>query len=149
MTNAIYWDTSALVKLYAAEPDSADYRKLMLAQREEIAVSFLHRVELCFALHGKEVRGEIAAGAADSLHRSFKRHLEEGRYLEVPWGEDVAAEARVALEDVLGAVPPAILRSLDGLHLGAARAARITRLVTTDLRMSQAAAVLGFQCLKP
>ncbi len=25
MANAIYWDTSALLKLYAPEPDSSDY----------------------------------------------------------------------------------------------------------------------------
>ena len=30
MANAIYWDTSALIKLYAPEPDSNDYLRLLI-----------------------------------------------------------------------------------------------------------------------
>ena len=50
MANAIYWDTSALLKLYAPEPDSSDYLRLLIQQPEDLAISFLHRVELYFAL---------------------------------------------------------------------------------------------------
>jgi prevent-host-death family protein len=57
MANAIYWDTSALLKLYAPEPDSGDYLRLLIQQPEDLAICFLHRVELYFALRGKESRG--------------------------------------------------------------------------------------------
>jgi predicted nucleic acid-binding protein len=45
MTNAIYWDTSALLKLYAPEPDSSDYLRLLIQQSEDVAISFLHWVD--------------------------------------------------------------------------------------------------------
>ncbi len=54
MANAIYWDTSALIKLCASEADSSDYLRLLVRHSEDIAISFLHRVELFFALRGKE-----------------------------------------------------------------------------------------------
>jgi predicted nucleic acid-binding protein len=40
MTDSIYWDTSAIIKLYAPESDSADYRRLVIAQPERLAISF-------------------------------------------------------------------------------------------------------------
>jgi predicted nucleic acid-binding protein len=46
MNEAIYWDTSAILKLYAPEPDSGDYLRLLIQQTEDVALSFLHRVEL-------------------------------------------------------------------------------------------------------
>ena len=71
MANAIYWDTSALLKLYAPESGSSDYLRLLIRQPEDLAISFLHRVELYFALRGKESRGEIAAGSAARLFELF------------------------------------------------------------------------------
>ncbi len=56
MTNAIYGDTSALLKLYAPEPDSSDYLRLLIQQSEDVAISFLQRVERYFALRGKRDR---------------------------------------------------------------------------------------------
>ncbi len=74
MANAIYWDTSALLKLYAPESDSSDYLRLLIQQPEDLAISFLHRVELYFALRGKESRGEIAAGSVARLFQLFEQH---------------------------------------------------------------------------
>jgi len=90
MANAIYWDTSALIKLYAPEPDSSDYLRLLIEQPEDLAISFLHRVELYFALCGKESRGAIVTGSAKRLFQLFDRHVSAGRYNLIPWGEDVA-----------------------------------------------------------
>ena len=64
MADAVYWDTSALIKVYAIEADSTDYRQLLLGQSEAIALSYLHRVELYYGLSGKEQRGEIKPGSA-------------------------------------------------------------------------------------
>jgi uncharacterized protein len=121
MTHAIYCDTSALLKLYAPEPDSSDYLRLLIQQSEDVAISFLHRVELYFALRGKESRGEIAAGSARRLFQQFERHVNSARYFIIPWGEDVALEARRLLDTCLTATPAVMLRSLDGLHLGSAK----------------------------
>ncbi len=45
MTQGVYWDTSALVKLYAPEPDSSAYLRFLLSQRGEVILSHLHLAE--------------------------------------------------------------------------------------------------------
>lgn len=149
MANAIYWDTSALLKLYAPEPDSSDYFRLLIQQREDVAISFVHRVELYFALAGKELRGEIASGSAQRLFQLFEQHVSSGRYFVIPWGDDVAWEARRLLDTSLSATSPVMLRSLDGMHLGALRAARIQSVVTADLKMRNAAGVMSIKVIEP
>ena len=149
MANAIYWDTSALIKLYAPEPDSSDYLRLLIQQPENLAISFLHRVELYFALCGKESRGEIAGGFAKRLFQLFERHVSAGRYYLIPWGDDVAFESRLLLDESLNATPPVVLRSLDGLHLGALRAAKIQNVVTADMRMRDAARSVAIGVIEP
>jgi len=149
MANAVYWDTSALLKLYAPEPDSSDYLRLLNEQPEDLAISFLHRVELYFALCGKESRGEIVSGSARRLFQLFDGHVSAGRYYLIPWGEDVALKARQLLDASLSAAPPVMLRSLDGLHLGALRAAKIQSIVTADMRMRAAARMAAICVIEP
>jgi len=143
MASAIYWDTSVLLKLYAEEPDSEHYRGILCLRTEQVAISFLHRVELLYALAAKEQRGEIAVGQAETLYASFRKHRGEGRFLEIPWGEDVENAAHEALTTCKNHEPPVPLRSLDGFHLGAIRAAGIQTIITTDLRFRAAAECLG------
>jgi hypothetical protein len=149
MASAIYWHTSALIKLYAPEPDSSDYLRLLIQQPEDLAISFLHRVELYFALCGKESRGEIASGSAKQLFQLFEQHVRAGRYYLIPWGEDVAIVARQLLDAALSRSPPAMLRSLDGLHLGAMGAANIQNVVTADARMRDAAQIAAISVIEP
>ena len=143
MTFAVYWDTSALLKLYAPEQDSDQYRRLLIAQQEHVAISTLHDVEFYYALRCKEARSEMAVGASRQLIESFHQHVKEGRYFQIPWGQDLVQNARDALDRCLTQTPPRPLRSLDGLHLGALLAANIRSLVTADVRMQEAASELG------
>lgn len=94
MRAAIYWDTSVLLKLYAPEPDSGHFRQLLRTQTMPMAVSFLHRIELNYALVAKELRGEICQGSARRLFAAFLDHREQGRFLEIPWSDDVEHHAR-------------------------------------------------------
>lgn len=147
MESAIYWDTSVLLKLYADEPDSIHYREKLCQQKEQVAISFLHRVELLYALAAKEQRGEIKEGQAKLLFASFQKHRGEGRFLEIPWGEDVESAAHEVLATCGNRAPPVPLRSLDGFHLGAIRAAAIRKVISTDIRFRAAAECLGLDLL--
>ncbi|MEO0414490.1 MAG: type II toxin-antitoxin system VapC family toxin [Verrucomicrobiota bacterium] len=149
MSDWVYWDTSALLKIYATEADSAAYLSLLTSQPNRIAVSFLHRAEIYFGLNGKEARGEITRGAAKSQYQSFEAHIESKRFWEIPWGGDVVTEAHLALDKNLQATPPVWLRTLDGLHLGAMVAGKVSKLVTADIRMQEAALKLGMTCVEP
>lgn len=147
MESAIYWDTSVLLQLYADEPDSIHYREKLCQQKEQVAISFLHRVELLYALAAKEQRGEIKEGQAKLLFASFQKHRGEGRFLEIPWGEDVESAAHEVLATCGNRAPPVPLRSLDGFHLGAIRAAAIRKVISTDIRFRAAAECLGLDLL--
>lgn len=67
----------------------------------------------------------------------------------IPWGEDVASAARRLLDASLNAAPPVMLRSLDALHLGALRAAKIQSVVTADMRMRDAAHITAIGVIEP
>ncbi|MDA8744842.1 type II toxin-antitoxin system VapC family toxin [Rubripirellula amarantea] len=149
MTSAIYWDTSALLKLYAPESDSGDYRRLLISRPERIAVSTLHFVELYYALVAKEKRNEIQVGAAKSLFQSFMRHADEQRYISIAIDAKATTFSCQVLDRCVGITSPVPLRSLDGLHLGAMNSAGITLLVTADVRMKRAAQTVSLTTIEP
>ncbi len=149
MSAALYWDTSALLKLYAQELDSSAYRQMLIARKEHPVVSFLHRVELFYALRHKEARAEIAPGAAARLFSDYSRHLSEGGFHVISWRDDLARESHELLDQCLGSPASVSLRSLDGLHLSALCMSGASGLVTTDAGMRRAAGKLGIRLVDP
>lgn len=125
-----YLDSSALVKLLVAEPGSDDLRS-WIAGRPRIASCALVRTEVPRAV----------------------RHL----------GADALARARmsllgialIALDDRLldtaALLDPAVLRSLDAIHLAAALSlgADLEAIVSYDARMLESARLLGLPTARP
>ena len=148
MTSPFYWDTSALLKCYAPEPDSHAYRAL-LCDRPRVVICFLHRIEMAYALQQKESRGELLPTSARHLTALFDRDADEGRFVVLPWGPDLVKAARDVLEQYLSPQESVPIRTLDGIHLAAARAAGLPGIVTMDKRMRAAAAALGFYIVDP
>lgn len=65
----IFWDTSALLKLYVAEPDSKAFATL--AQNEEApAISAWTTHEILCGLHRKELLRDLMAGGAEAIYQS-------------------------------------------------------------------------------
>jgi predicted nucleic acid-binding protein len=147
--HTVYWDTSACLKLYVHEPDSLHYRRLILHNSGKIAISFLNRLEIHYALLTKERRGDLASGAATELFNLFEKDIHLGRFWVIPWGEDIGRQATRVADFCLNRPDPIFLRTLDGIHLGAIRAAGICQLVTSDHRMEIAATAIGLECIKP
>lgn len=148
MSSPLYWDTSALLKCYAPEPDSRAYRTL-LCDRPRVVICFMHRIEVAYALRQKESRGEILPKAARHLTALFDRDCDEGRFVVLPWGPDLVKAARDVLERSAGEQESVPIRTLDGIHLAAASAAGLPGIVSTDKRMRSAAAALGFDIVDP
>lgn len=148
MNTPLYWDTSALLKCYAPEPDSHAYRTL-LCERPRVVICFMHRIEMAYALRQKENRGEILPTAAGHLTSLFDRHADEGRFVVLPWGQDLVNAARDVLAGSATGQPPVAIRTLDGIHLAAARVAGLAAIVSTDRRMRVAAESLGFGVVDP
>jgi predicted nucleic acid-binding protein len=127
---AVYLDSSALVKLVVAEPESPALRRY-LRQRATRVSCALARVEVVRAVrpHGSEV----VARARRVLARVQLLRLDD------------------ALLDSAAGIDSAVLRSLDAIHLAAARSFEdsLGSLVTYDVRLCEAAEQLGLTVTAP
>jgi uncharacterized protein len=127
---ATYLDSSAIVKLVIAEPQSAALRKF-LRRRRPLLSSAVARTEVLRAVLGESERG--IARARVVLAR-----------LDLVRVNDRVLEAA-------GELLPAELRSLDAIHLATARqvGSDLGHLVTYDDRMLNAARLLGLATAAP
>jgi predicted nucleic acid-binding protein len=127
---AIYIDSSAIVKLAVAEPESASLRRY-LRRRGPLVVSALARTEVGRALlplGPVAVRRGIDVLARLDLIRVSDRILAESATLM-----------------------PVNLRSLDAIHIATMRqlGPSIIRVLTYDVRMANAVGALGLTVVAP
>ncbi|HEY1515674.1 MAG TPA: type II toxin-antitoxin system VapC family toxin [Solirubrobacteraceae bacterium] len=125
-----YVDSSAIVKLVVAEPESKTLRRY-LSRRQPLASSALARTEVARAL--MPGGPEAVARGEDVLRRI--------QLLRV--NDRVLGEA--------GRMEPAELRSLDAIHLASARqlGLSVKQIVTYDERMAEAARASGWSVAAP
>ena len=138
---AAYFDSSAIVKLYANELHHEAVRNLV----EVPICTSLARVEVTAAFFGKARSGEMTMNVAEVLRDVFLADWEDGRFLHVAPNESIETEAAQ-----LAAVH--MVRGFDAVHLATALAARravpeLDLFVCFDKRLSQAAANEGFELL--
>jgi predicted nucleic acid-binding protein len=125
-----YIDSSAIVKLAVAEPESRALRRA-LSRRTTLVTSALARTEVARALLPL---GPEAVQRGDEVLRRVQL---------------LRVNDRVLIE--AGRLEPPELRSLDAIHLASARqlGASLTRIVTYDARMADAARACGWSVLAP
>jgi predicted nucleic acid-binding protein len=125
-----YVDSSAIVKLVVAEPESKALRRY-LSRRQPLVSSALARTEVARAL--------LPAGPAATA-----RGQEVLRRIQL-----LRVNDRV-LNDA-GRLEPAELRSLDAIHLASARqfGSSLRLIVTYDERMAEAAKASGWSVASP
>jgi predicted nucleic acid-binding protein len=125
-----YVDSSAIVKLVVAEPESKELRRY-LARRQPLVSSALARTEVVRALMPS---GEDAVARGQEVLRRVQ-------LLRV--NDWVLTEA--------GRLKPTELRSLDAIHLASASqlGASVGQIVTYDERMAEAAKAIGWSVASP
>jgi predicted nucleic acid-binding protein len=129
-TRLTYIDSSAIVKLVIAEPESKALRRY-LSRRQPLVSSALARTEVARALlpGGPEpvARGETVLRRIQLLRLNDR----------------VLGDA--------GTMQPAGLRSLDAIHLASARqlGPSVRQIVTYDERMAEAARAIGWSVASP
>lgn len=128
--SATYVDSSAIVKLVVAEPESAALRHF-LRRRRPLVSSALARTEVLRALLGEGERG-LARGQAVLARIDMVR-----------------VSDRVL--SAAGMLLPAEVRSLDAIHLATAQelGRDLGRLVSYDRRMLDVASSLGINTVSP
>lgn len=125
-----YVDSSAIVKLVVAEPESQALRRY-LSRRQPLVTSALARTEVARAL---------LPGGPEAVARGHDA-LRSIQLLRV--NDRVLTEA--------GRMEPAELRSLDAIHLASASqlGAAVKQIVTYDERMATVARGIGWSVASP
>jgi uncharacterized protein len=126
----IYLDASALVKLVVSEPESAALRRY-LRSRPARATCALSRVEVPRAVRHYGVH------AVNRARLLFQR-------LDIIGLDDELLDRAASIE-------PAVLRSLDAIHVTAAQTlgGELVEMVTYDSRVAEAAGRLGIAVTGP
>ena len=114
-----FWDTSALVKIYAEEIDSEVYFALL--QFPVRRASFITRVELPCALYRKQQAGDLSQLAAEHYIKEFSADVAAGEVLLAPADEAVAETAVQLISQAMQLRKPLLFRSLDALQLATFR----------------------------
>lgn len=130
----VFVDSSAMLKLYLAEPDSERFEELLNADPDWV-----------LACHARvEVRRALALRLDDDARTGAREQFEDdwgkSQIVEV---DEAVCEQAVAMAEATGA------RTLDALHLAAAQRVGGGALpfVTADLRQAQIARSLGWVVL--
>jgi predicted nucleic acid-binding protein len=143
----IYWDSSALIKLYVSEPDSGYFLNLAQTQTAQIGSSSILGVEVLCTLWRKEETGDLKHGAASAAYQELSRDITSGLVLLVPFGPTIVAGVERLVTTTRRAKPRHVLRSLDLIHLASALEAQAEVLVATDARLREISTRAGLKVL--
>ena len=139
-----YWDTSALAKLYVAEPDSALFEHKSATERQAPVTAGVTLFEMRRVAFRKEADGLVRPLFAETILQKLAANVQTGGVRVVEGELAVVAEFDRIMAACYRRNPPLPLRTLDALHLASARVARETEVVATDKRLREAALFLGF-----
>jgi predicted nucleic acid-binding protein len=130
----MYLDTSVAIKLYVAEPDSAECEAML--DGSGLVSSELLLGEFYAALLAKERASLISMAQREEAWAMFESHVAERRIHLLALDGAVVRDARALMAEVHPAVS---LRTLDALHLATFRAVNAGPLFSKDKRMNAAA----------
>jgi len=130
----MYLDTSIIVKLLIAEPDSEFFVRSLEGQR--LTTSELAQTEVFSALLARERAGKIDSSDRRLAWKEFQARVADEEIKLEPLNSVVLRKATHCLEFCH---PPAPLRTLDAIHLATADLCQDFPLVTTDARLANAA----------
>src|SRR5438105_4934074 len=144
----LFWDTSAVIKLYVDESDARPFR--MLAQRpESLFISAFTVHELHCALRRKEFVKALKPGMAEVLYQAFRDEMESEYFKLIAYDSRVEQHTLKVIRQCYTTRNPIPVRVLDALQLASALAAGASDMVSTDTRMRQGAALLGMRVFPP
>lgn len=139
----MYWDTSALLKIYVPEIDSEYFIDLIARNEQPICTSVIGEVEIRCALIRKERCGDIPRTAATRAMNRFFKDCTDARIIRVSCGDEMTRRAIEVVELGRASRRPVLIRSLDAIHVASALSVRAAGIVATDIRMREVAAMAG------
>lgn len=136
----IYLDTSAFIKLYLHEEGSVEVHRLVTTQHDPLPVWHVLELEFYNALRLKIFLVEMSVEEADRLIANYLDRKRNGQY-HTPYLDPVMLH-EMALQMTVR-TPVIGCRSLDILHVAAARLIETERFVTADRRQATLAQCEG------
>ncbi|HXT13278.1 MAG TPA: type II toxin-antitoxin system VapC family toxin [Candidatus Angelobacter sp.] len=130
----MYLDTSIIVKLLVTEPDSEFFVRSLEGRR--LTTSELAMTEVFSALLSRERAGKIDSDDRRLAWKEFQARVADEEIKIEPLNSIVLRKAAHCLEYCH---PPAPLRTLDAIHLATSDLCQDFPLVTTDVRLANAA----------
>jgi predicted nucleic acid-binding protein len=94
-----YWDSSALVKLYVQESDSAKFRELAV-KASRVATGSLTRHEVRTVFRRREAEGVLPIGEAAALYDELTADIEATNIVIQPETAKVAGEPEFITADM-------------------------------------------------
>lgn len=143
-----YWDTSCLVKLYAPEADSEDFKTHVL-NGASVVTSEITRLEFWATVRRKEATGDLRSGGARQALRTYDADIASGLISVEALGSAVVAKFEAIIDQFHGTIPALPLRTLDAIHLSTAAYTGEAEMVATDKRLRESALRLGFSLYPP
>ena len=141
-----YWDSSALVKLYVQELDSAEFRELAV-KASRVATGSLTRHEVRTVFRRREAEGVLPSGEAAALYDELTADIAAADIVIQPETADTEREFGAVLEVCFSQTLPTFIRTNDALHLASAKVALEPEFITADMRQRAAAMLMGFTVL--
>ena len=140
-----YWDTSALAKLYLVEADSEMFEAKAAEPGAILTSARITMFEFRRVALRKEAAGGLQPGGAEAVWQELASDVAAGWLRIHDPVESLLPEFDAVMTACYRRSPPLPARTLDALHLAVARLAEETEFVTTDKKLREAAAFLGFR----
>jgi len=141
----IYYDTSALIALYVVEEHTDAMEAHTAAAGRPVVIHDLHRLEAENGLRAKVFRQEMKAAQCREVLRRIEKDIAGGllAFVTLRWAA-VFVEARRVSALITGRSG---CRSLDVLHVAAARQLKCRHFVSLDDRQIRAASLARLRIL--
>ncbi len=136
------WDTSALVKLYAMEADSAQFQELT-APGVPLAVARIAHYEAHAAFRRREAEGSLPQGETAVLLQEISEDIATGKMIVQADAAALEKKFGEVLEQCHSQTPRVFIRTNDALHIASALVAGKKDFVTADGRQRAAATLMG------
>ena len=143
---SIYLDSSALIKLYVPEENSAEVARYVLRRRQSLPLSPLHELELKNALRAKAFRKEASRKSVNAALRHLCADIASGIFVRPPLDWPEVFEAAEALSQRSTATVGG--RSLNLLHVASAKILKARGFLTFDQRQATLARKAGLKIVR-
>ena len=138
-----YADSSFLVSCYVVDANTPRAKRILFRIRAPLAFTDLHALEVQNALQLGISRGHLSAAEAAAARANLQRDLRSGRLVRTAMKWPVTFRFAARLSDRHSATVGT--RSLDILHVAAAKALRATEFVSFDARQRTMAGAVGLK----